>query len=74
MDIYGRWRKGECGNLAGRPKGARNKSTVFKEAVIAHATQKIAADIAAHSGRGEAALRVLAKWKRQQMDGRLAPD
>ena len=32
VDKGGRWIKGTCGNPAGKPKGARNKLTLVKEA------------------------------------------
>jgi len=34
-NIKPRWKKGESGNPAGRPKGARNYRTLFREAYVA---------------------------------------
>ena len=34
-NIKPRWKKGESGNPAGRPKGARNYKTLFREAYVA---------------------------------------
>jgi hypothetical protein len=34
-NIKPRWKKGESGNPAGRPKGSRNYRTLFREAYIA---------------------------------------
>jgi hypothetical protein len=34
-NIKPRWKKGESGNSAGRPKGSRNYKTLFREAYVA---------------------------------------
>jgi hypothetical protein len=34
-NIKPRWKKGESGNPAGRPKGSRNYRTLFREAYVA---------------------------------------
>jgi hypothetical protein len=70
----GRWTKGISGNPAGRPRGARNKRTLFAEAMLAAAAERIAADIARHARAGEpAALAVLARWRRVRMGGAAEP-
>jgi hypothetical protein len=64
----GRWTKGVSGNPAGRPRGSRNKRTLFEEAMLAGAAERIAADIARRARAGEpAALAVLARWRRARM-------
>jgi hypothetical protein len=70
----GRWEKGASGNPAGRPRGARNKRTVFEEAMLAVAAERIAADIVRRARAGEAAaVAVLARWKRTRMGDRPDP-
>jgi hypothetical protein len=64
----GRWEKGQSGNPAGRPRGARNKRSLIEEAMLAVAAERIAADIARRARSGEAAaLAVLAGWRRTKM-------
>lgn len=66
-----RWRKGVSGNPAGRPKGSCNRSTLFRQALVASAAERIAADIVRRAREGEgAALRILAKWQRDWMHPR----
>jgi hypothetical protein len=70
----GRWTKGTFGNPAGRPRGVRNKRTLFEEAMLAVAAERIAADIARRARAGEAAaLAVLARWKRTRMEAPHGP-
>lgn len=66
--MSGRFEKGTSGNPAGRPRGARNKRTLFREALVVGMAERIAADIARRARAGEApALSVLAKWQRDWM-------
>jgi hypothetical protein len=70
----GRFGKGTSGNPAGRPRGARNKRTLFEEAMLASAAERIAADIVRRARAGEAAaLAVLARWRRTRMEAPREP-
>ena len=59
-----KWKKGQSGNPAGRPKGVRNKATIISEALLASAARSLADDLAAKAIAGDRkALRMLATWQ-----------
>jgi hypothetical protein len=49
----GRFRKGASGNLSGRPRGARNKTTVLVEGLMGQYAQPVTARVIERASKGD---------------------